>query len=154
MGRASERSYIIPAWVRDAPNWRRIRVPNVPCTEVGLVTVDLDRFFAASSESVGDYLERVDYWVGSDRPIVQWRVSASRTGVHLRLPIPNPHLWTARDVLALREGLGDDPYRLKCDAWRFARTRDPIYLRGVLWDAKFDTVTGLESRAGRWHVLA
>lgn len=81
----------------------------------------------------------------------EWRPSASGRGVHLRLRLPLGTLSPYR-ILATRAQFGDDRVRLTFDAYRWRRSKDPTYLRGILFDAKHSD-DGFTLLAGRWRPL-
>lgn len=71
-----------------------------------------------------------------------WRPSSGGKGVHVILPIEGN---SALDSFAVRAALLDDPERVRLDAWRAARTKNPHDVSGTLFDLK------RMRPAGKWH---
>ncbi len=79
------------------------------------------------------------------------RSSSGGCGLHLRVPLRGQRL-APHSVFLVRELLGDDPLRLKMDAYRWKCTRDPLYLKGITFDRKKGRQAGPWVRAAVWRV--
>lgn len=80
------------------------------------------------------------------------RRSAGGRGLHAKIRVP-----LMCDVFQLfqwRHALGDDPIRIKMDAYRWSVTHDKRYVRGIVFDRKRGQHAGPWVRVGTWRLRA
>lgn len=139
--------YRIPKWVVERSTWRSMPRHLKHASGVTEITVDWDRVAPREAEVVRNLL--LVSGVASLASLkIAWRRSSSG---HVHLRVGFPYELNPGEAFYEREQLADDPIRLKFDAYRYWRTRDPIYARGILFDSKVDG--GLIFETGAWHPL-
>lgn len=99
----------------------------------------------------------VDLDETDDPPLLAWdsvrvRRSSGGKGLHLSCRLEPTRSYSPVECLTLRELLGDDPLRLKMDAYRWSVTRDPHYLRGILFDRKRGQSAGQWTTVQLWRL--
>jgi hypothetical protein len=117
-------------------HWSRFVRTGEPAVSIGYLSVDRDGALEVPGPTPGYAFVRK---------------SSGGHGLHLRVPLRGLRL-SPFQAFQVRQLLQDDPLRLKMDAYRWKRTRDPLYLRGITFDRKNGRRAGPWVRAAAWRL--